>query len=337
MKTAKKNTMERGTDDAFLQLMTVSGSSILKLLGVPPKQAERYQFRSVNLKEKLFEPDLEGIPLLLSKDEPVFIEFQGYSDKFIRYRLAIEVFQGCVQQKYEGKAIAGIIYTDPEYQTAALPLKALTAKNDQRLESFKEIVLTDYTESKLLAIDPKLIVLAPFTISTHTQKVNLLKKAQAWKYQIARFFTSTQQREVLDIMGLFILNRFRNCTYEEVKAMLNFDLMDTVAGQQVYDMGVQKGIEEGHQDGLEEGRIEGIEEGVQKGLKKGFQNGLVDTERAMIIKALGERFGVVSTEITEVIHAFYQQDELDELFGQALRCSDMAHFKSVLFSTLEKG
>ncbi|OAD22652.1 hypothetical protein THIOM_001527, partial [Candidatus Thiomargarita nelsonii] len=132
MKTAKK-TIERGTDEAFLQLMTVSGSSILKLLGVPPKKAERYQFRSVNLKEKLFEPDLEGIPLLLSFDSPVFIEFQGYSDKFIRYRLAIEVFQGCLQQKYEGKAIAGIIYTDPEYQTAALPLKALTAKNDQRL------------------------------------------------------------------------------------------------------------------------------------------------------------------------------------------------------------
>ncbi|MEN8221345.1 MAG: DUF2887 domain-containing protein [Pseudomonadota bacterium] len=335
MKTAKK-TMERGTDEAFLQLMTVSGSSILKLLGVPPKKAERYQFRAVKLKEKTFEPDLEGIPLLVSKDEPVFIEFQGYLDKFIRYRLAIEVFQGCLQQKYEGKAIAGIIYTDPEYQTAALPLKALTAKNDQMLESFKEIVLTDYTENKLLAIDPKLIVLAPFTMNAHTQKVSLLKKAQTWKNQVAQFFTSQQQREVLDIMGLFILNRFRNCTYEEVKAMLNFDLMDTVAGQQVYDMGVQKGhqdgIEEGYQDGIEEGRIEGIEEGI----KKGFQNGLINTERAMIIEALKERFGVVSTEITEVIHAFYRQEELEELFGQALRCSDMAHFKKILFSTLEK-
>jgi len=329
MKTAKK-TIERGTDEAFLQLMTVSGSSILKLLGVPPKKAERYQFRSVNLKEKLFEPDLEGIPLLLSFESPVFIEFQGYSDKFIRYRLAIEVFQGCLQQKYEGKAIAGIIYTDPEYQTAALPLKALTTKKGQQIESFKEIVLTDYTEKKLLAIDPKLIVLAPFTIST--PKVNLLKKAQAWKNQVAQFFTSQQQREVLDIMGLFILNRFRDCTYEEVKAMLNFDLMSTVAGQQVYDMGVQKGIEEGHQEGIEDGRLEGIEEG----LRKGFQNGFINSERAMIIEALEERFGVVSTEITEVIQAFYQQDELKKLFRQALRCSDMSHFKKILFSTLEK-
>jgi predicted transposase YdaD len=333
MKTAKKSTMERGTDEAFLQLMTVSGSSILKLLGVSPKKAERYQFRSVNLKEKLFEPDLEGIPMFVSKDEPVFIEFQGYSDKFIRYRLATEVFHGCRLQKYEGKAIAGIIYTDPEYQTAALPLKALT---DQRIEGFKEIVLTDYTESQLLAIDPKLIVLAPFTISTHTQKVSLVKKAQTWKNQVVKFFTSQQQHEVLDIMGLFMLNRFRDCSYEEVKAMLNFDLMDTVAGQQVYDMGVQKGIQAGIQEGILEGHQDGRLEGIAEGLQKGFQNGLINTEREMIIKALKERFGVVSTEITEVIHAFYQQDELDDLFGQALRCSDMSHFKKILFSTLDK-
>jgi hypothetical protein len=42
----------RGTDETFLKLMTVSGSSILKLLGVPKKQAEKYHFRAVTLKEK---------------------------------------------------------------------------------------------------------------------------------------------------------------------------------------------------------------------------------------------------------------------------------------------
>jgi len=37
MPKPKKTT--RGTDETFLKLMTVSGSSVLKLLGVPPKQA----------------------------------------------------------------------------------------------------------------------------------------------------------------------------------------------------------------------------------------------------------------------------------------------------------
>jgi len=42
MKTPKKTT--RGTDETFLKLMTITGSSLLKLLGVPKEQAEKYQF-----------------------------------------------------------------------------------------------------------------------------------------------------------------------------------------------------------------------------------------------------------------------------------------------------
>lgn len=37
-----------GTDEAFWQLMTVSGSNVLKLLGMPAAQAEQYQFRVVS-------------------------------------------------------------------------------------------------------------------------------------------------------------------------------------------------------------------------------------------------------------------------------------------------
>jgi len=300
-KVKKKKTMTRGTDEAFLQLMTLSGNSILKLLGVPPKKADRYQFRAVNLKEKLFEPDLEGIPMLVSQDEPVFIEFQGYSDPFIRYRLVAEVFQGCAQQKYKGEVIAGIIYTNSQYKTAALPLNAFGDVSERMINRFKEIVLTDYTEQELLATDPKLIVLAPFTLSTQTKKTTLFKKSQAWKTQIAQFFTNQQQREILDILGLFVLNRFRECSYKEVKAMLNFDLMNTLAGRQVYDMGLQKGLQK-----------------------------LINTEQEMIIEALKERFGAVSTEVSDRIHALEQQEELKELFRQALRCPDLNSFKETL-------
>ncbi len=71
-----------------------------------------------------------------------------------------------------------------------------------------------------------------------------------------------QQQEALDILGLFVLNRFRQLQYEEVIAMLNFDLMDCVAGQQVYDMG--------HQKGLQKGLIESIQEDVLEVLNERF-------------------------------------------------------------------
>jgi len=173
------------------------------------------------------------------------------------------------------------------------------------LNRFKEIVLTDYTEQELLATDPKLIVLAPFTLSTQTKKTTLFKKSQAWKNQVAQFFPNQQQREILDILGLFVLNRFRECSYKEVMAMLNFDLMNTLAGRQVYDMGHDKGLEKG----------------IQK---------LINAEQEMIIEALKERFGAVSTEVSDRIHALEQQEVLKELFRQALRCPDLNSFRKML-------
>jgi len=51
--------------------------------------------------------------------------------------------------------------------------------------------------------------------------------------KVGQAFPSQQHQEALDILGLLVLNRFRKLQYEDVSAMLNFDLMDTVAGQQL--------------------------------------------------------------------------------------------------------
>jgi hypothetical protein len=46
----KKSRITRGTDDVFLKLMKVSGSSLLKLFGIPVAKAEKYHFHAVVLK-----------------------------------------------------------------------------------------------------------------------------------------------------------------------------------------------------------------------------------------------------------------------------------------------
>ena len=43
-----------------------------------------------------------------------------------------------------------------------------------------------------------------------------------------RIYPAHSVPDALNVMGLFILNRFRDMTREEVIAMLNFDIMDTV-------------------------------------------------------------------------------------------------------------
>ena len=299
-KKSQKTT--RGTDETFLKLMTLSGSSLLKLLGVKPDKARRYHFRAVTLKEKRIEPDVEGIPMLKSEKGPVFIEFQSYWDPFIRYRLVTSVFQGCTQQEYKDEeVIAGIIYTDSQYKNAALSLsKIMGAENCQ--DWIKEIVLTDYTESQLLKADPKLIVLAPFTLSQETEKAKVLEKGQEWGHKVVKVFPKQQQQQALDILGLFVLNRFRQLEYKEVIAMLNFDLMETVAGQQLHDMGHQKGLLEDAQE--------------------------------MVLEALNERFGIVPNEMIQQIRSISLREHLKPLMRQAIRCPDIDSFKEMLSKAL---
>ena len=167
---------------------------------------------------------------------------------------------------------------------------------------FKEIVLTDYTETELLSTDPKLIVLAPFTLDTETEKAEVLEKGREWAHKVGQVFRPSQQQDALDILGLFVLNRFRQLQYKEVIAMLNFDLMDSVAGQQVYDMGHQKG--------------------------------LIEDAREMVLELLEERFGIVSSEMIEQVRAISLREHLKQLLRQAIRCPDMESFKEMLLKAL---
>jgi len=86
----------RGTDETFLHLMQLSGAGLLKLAGFPPESADSYEFRAIEFKKKqLQRPDIEGIPILEGNTR-VTLEFQGYSDKYIRYRSLNNMLQICL-------------------------------------------------------------------------------------------------------------------------------------------------------------------------------------------------------------------------------------------------
>ncbi|MCP4493491.1 MAG: hypothetical protein GY820_40230 [Gammaproteobacteria bacterium] len=79
--------------------------------------------------------------------------------------------------------------------------------------------------------------------------------------------------------------------------MLNFDLMDTVAGQQIYE--------------------EGVEDGILK------------EARDVVIEALTERFIIVPAEIKESVYSAGDRDILKALHRYAIRSSDIEEFKKV--------
>jgi len=262
----------RGTDETFLQLMQLSGTALLKLLGFPTEVAENYQFRAVEFKEKrLQKPDVEGFPILETEASRVVIEFQGYRDKYIRFRTLSNMLQVCMKSQTDNPIIGIIIYTQQKYQNAALPLEQLLDGKICLIEK----VLTDYSESELLSADERLIVLAPFTVPSNLNKLKLRQKIQHWGQKIHDIYPANEQRqEAINIIGLFLLSRFRKLHHKEVIDMLNLDLMDTQAGQDIYHMGLVRGEVEGRAEGKAEGKAEGRAEGERfvftRQLKKRF-------------------------------------------------------------------
>jgi predicted transposase YdaD len=311
-----------GTDEAFFQLMSVSGSGVLKLLGIPAAQASQYRFRAIALKDKKLQPDIEGLPILSSQNQRVIIEFQGYKDKFIRYRTVSEALWACSQDDYEGEVLVAIIFTETAYQRVALPLQLFPEAEHCRLrECCKEVVLTDYTEAQLLAIDPELVVLAPFTVAKDTDKAVLLQKGLSWQTQVKRVFPASKRPRALNIIGLIVLDRFSQLTYQEVKTMLHLDLSKSVAVQQMREMAINKG------------RAEGLAEGLAEGQAKGLAKGQVDSSQELILETLQERFGRLQKSLSSQIRQIQQYDLLKQLHRQALRCDTLTSFKRELATT----
>ncbi len=285
----------RGTDDAFYHLMVIGGEAVLKLLGV--KDPTGYEAKAVVLKGKELRPDILALPRCSGSGsgheakEWVYIEFQGYRSDMIRYFLASKVALSCAQERYAGPVLAGIIFTDREYQEESLPFELSSLDGAFFIQGrFKEIVLTSYSESQLMAIDSRLVILAPFTVPRELPKDDLMDRSRNWIDTAYGVYPKHLHQDVLNVLALFLLNRFRNLSREEVIQMLDFDLAETRAGQDIFREGIEKGrlegIEKGKLEGIEKGRLEGIEKGRLEGIEKGKLEGIEKGKLEGLIEAI---------------------------------------------------
>ncbi|MBF0507985.1 MAG: Rpn family recombination-promoting nuclease/putative transposase [Deltaproteobacteria bacterium] len=302
----------RGSDEAFYQLMQAAGDAVLRLVGVT--YGHPYKLRAETLKVKKVSPDIVATPLS-GQDNLVFLEFQGYADPFIRYRLLAAGLLYCTQKKHRGPFFLSIIYTRRAFRDAALPLHGLTSPEHPICQGRpKEIILEDFTEEELRDIDPRLVILAPYTLPENTPKNDLFVKVEIWGKLVREVYPKEDSKNILDLLGLFLLNRFRGITRKEVITMLNFDLAQTAAGKDILRMGVQKGRKEGRK----EGKKEGIEEGR------------IVEARERLIDLLSARFGPFPQDVLAAIDKIDNRDILKELFMAAVKAADLATFQSKL-------
>jgi hypothetical protein len=294
----------RGSDEAFYKLILVAGDAVLKLAGVA--RGFPYELQAETLKDKKVSPDIVGVPLSQDGDV-VLVEFQGYPDPFIRHRLAGRMVQYCYQKRYTGGLLPVIFHTEEAYFKAALPLRLEDTSAAFRLEGqFREIILEGIPEEDLLAADPRLVVLAPLCTSRKISGEELANKARQWAVRVRELYPEDRATEAMDVMALFLLNRFRNLSRQEVIAMLNFDLAETKAGQDIFRMGE--------------------EEGVQKGLLR--------KSREDVIEILEVRFEVAPRSITEIINGMDDLSILKMLLKKAATIESLDEFRRVLEKAL---
>jgi len=229
----------RGTDTPFYRLMTVMGDAMLKLIGVQSKND--YVPRAIVLKEKRLYPDIVAFPK--SKDrEIVMIEFQGYKEPMMRYIMAGKIIMMCTQEQYTESVLGAIVYTDNEYKEASLPFSIQSQSGKSWIKGeFVEIDLSNFTEEDLVKIDQKLIVLAPFTLPKNYPKDEYIQKCRLWKKQIDEIYTDETVHQLTDLLSLFILDRQRNMNMKEVQAMFDFDISNTLVGQELIQLGEKRG------------------------------------------------------------------------------------------------
>src|SRR5690606_26978570 len=108
-----------------------------------------------------------------------------------------------------------------------------------------------------------------------------LEKDAAGHYDLIKgnSLLSREDREVLgEIFLLLLLQRFKTKSREELRKMIAelTPLHETRAGRELFEEGIERGLERGMEEGLERGLAKGVKEGLERGFAKGVKKGVAD-------------------------------------------------------------
>jgi predicted transposase YdaD len=251
------------TDSLFYELFKLHPKSLFELAGL---EAEgEYVFESITVKST--EKRFDGFFRRSDGEGPNgFLEVQGYDDKMIYWRLFREISTRYEQTKSDQPFVAIILFVDEKYDPKNCPVEKFTSPNR---------LIRLYLRDCLKVIGDKaspLTVLKPLVLS---DKEKLPEAVPQWKAEIDSLkLSESTNRMLIELLENAILSRFPKMTLKEIQKMIQLTPLDkTVAGQELIQMGIEKGFIDGIEKGIEKGILKGIEKGRIEGLKKGMDKG----------------------------------------------------------------
>ncbi len=221
------------TDTLFYELFRTDPRSLFNLVGL--KTDGDYAFESITVKTT--EKRIDGF--FKRKDgngANIFSEFQGYGDDNIYWRFFREIFTWYEQTGSKEPFVAIILFVDKKYDPGNCPVKC--APPHRMIRANLEDCL-----KKIKGKTGALTVLKPLV----SKKRELPENVRQWRADIESSELPEDKIQYLfELLEYAILQRFPKLPLKEVQKMIQLTPLDeTVAGQELIQMGVEQGFEQG--------------------------------------------------------------------------------------------
>lgn len=296
------------TDKLFHQYAIQFGESLLRLLDIEDYRdykAVSFAVKDIERRSDIVFENQRG------RERAIWIEFQGYRDVYVFYRMNIAITLYCEQREFFGELLPMVIFLRHSYLKAAKPL-IYNYKGRKYLSFEPEVIVFDKKLiEELQALDD--VRLVPFYPLCKISAKEIETHASSWAEEIqqAKQLSTEEKIDVLALLGGFISHRLKKLTLKDINQLLGgFKMEETRVGKDLIEIGIEKGFEKG------------IEKGLEKGIEKGKQQTLVNL--------LSYKFGKIPEDVVNRINSISDGMKLDDLTRKVLDLTDLDQLKKHL-------
>ncbi|MCS6990117.1 MAG: Rpn family recombination-promoting nuclease/putative transposase [Chloroherpetonaceae bacterium] len=230
------------TDKLVYLLLQLAPQGFFALIGRNPDDANRYEFKSVELKEVAFR--LDGVLAPKSDDDIVyFIEAQFQPDANFYARFLAEIF--VYLKQYPTKKWQAVVI----YPARSVEQKGLEGYEDLlELKRLRRVYLNELQDIE----------------SASVGLFRLLAEPERAARELARKIAAKASQRELDLIEQILSYKFNTLTRKEIREMLGIQeelLKDTAFYKEAFEEGRQAGEAQGRAEGEAKGRAEGRAEG----------------------------------------------------------------------------
>jgi predicted transposase YdaD len=276
-------------------------------------QVRKVEFiRQEPKKRKLSDPNLAlDMPILFSFENQQLllwlVEFQEDKAKFSIYKL-LHYTTDLMEFYPQALVIPTVLFTDRTNWRKDVVHKLETKLNDRLFLHFEYVFfkLFDFNARDYYNINnPVVKILLPKMNYKKDERIEVIRHAYSGLFQLASRMLFDKYVDFIDVYAQ-ISEQEQKSLYHEIIQHKETAML----AQYIREKGMQ----------------EGMQEGMQQGMQEGMQQGMLLDARDMLIEVLTERFGGISSELSEQIQRIDSREKLKDLLRQALRAKSFNEF-----------